>query len=451
LWHIQHHSEKNDDQYSFGITIDQALSREAAQWSQAQHRQFLGQPMATGPTASNNSSDVAFTAAITAFREQINVLQDHRINNSASTISKSTNTFEALPATTKRLLLHATALTAAGAAPKEPTPAYQEILDYKNVSFVRDHLHHYLRREPQNLDVYLPNSICVALRTASFVSENTDRPGLFSLFSCFRQIQHHSDLSQTELAQMNLKAHETTTGLTDKDIAKLVKGYHHSPVDFVELSTLLQNFHGVTSFVFHAASLVSQCLVGWVRFLGRGSLQPQLRSLTQLDPKLPAKVGWHIERRLQRYLNSCAEQSCLNDVDTSLLSFTSLRLCLEEGRDFGLTLCDALDQKFAPPPPPVTPSPPPNRERPRPRTLPDPRQLGNQVSNSKPIYRFDQAKDDWLTFVQHMGSCPSPGACLRYHLKGNCFDDCSRASSHHPITQPDEVTGMKSWVSECKA
>jgi hypothetical protein len=310
------------------------------------------------------------------------------------------------------------------------------------------------------------------IKTGIFGSENISWPGIFSLFLCFRQHKDHTDLSQSELAQLHLKAHETTTGLSNKYIAKLVKAYHHAPLDFPKLHILLVlNFDGICTILFGTSAHINDALTGWTKFPDKGSIQPLLPVLNDQDPLLAAKVGWFIEQQcIQCYLNSFTEVAVLRDVNTHLLEFLNLQLCLEEGGDFSLPICDFLPNKFNAnhlPPPAGTPHLPPSQLHPAPWHTPQKPPRGSQdkhcqqkpppgenyVTNNNPIYHFDQQWEHWpTTFLdKNLDTCPVIGFYLKFHMKGWCFANCICLELHQSNFVASLMATIHTWITKCRA
>ncbi len=76
----------------------------------------------------------------------------------------------------------------------------------------------------------IASGVCAAIRTGTFTSGATDRPGAYSLFCCGPQAikaatsgGKEADKQTNSLIQMQLKTTDTTTGLSDKDIKNITK------------------------------------------------------------------------------------------------------------------------------------------------------------------------------------------------------------------------------------
>jgi hypothetical protein len=118
--------------------------------------------------------------------------------------------------------------------------------------------------------------LCAAIRTASFVSDVSDRSGAFSLFFCGPQVLDQSTAGSREsynytnnLVQMQLKTTDTTTGFSDKDIKTMTKLSFTAPRDFHELARLVENMAGITEILFGARSPLTDMLYKWGHFLTR--------------------------------------------------------------------------------------------------------------------------------------------------------------------------------------
>jgi hypothetical protein len=214
-----------------------------------------------------------------------------------------------------------------------------EALALTNVAFMQNHIHNFLRHS-KNLDVQIASGVCAAIRTGTFTSGATDRPGAFSLFCCGPQVIEvassggkEADEQTNSLIQMQLKTTDTTTGLSDKDIKNITKFGFTIPRDFYELARLVQNMAGVTELLFGFNANLTVMLDNWNHFLTRapGTTIPTLRQLAQADPSAACQLGWFIDRRMQQFLVLCASGRHEDVINSTLLDFSATRQQLEDG------------------------------------------------------------------------------------------------------------------------
>jgi hypothetical protein len=91
---------------------------------------------------------------------------------------------------------------------------------------------------------------------------------------------------------MQLKVADSTTGLSDKDIKKLMLVRHVVPCNFCALAELFANMVGVMELIFGSTAHVTMMLSLWVHFLTRtgGATVANLRRLAFQDVTAPSRL-----------------------------------------------------------------------------------------------------------------------------------------------------------------
>jgi hypothetical protein len=124
-----------------------------------------------------------------------------------------------------------------GEKPSAPVSSFVELLALSNVAYVQNHIQNFLQNT-KGRDAFISMGLCATIRTASFISDASDRPGAFSLFCCGPQVLDRSTAGYREsynytnnLVQMQLKTKDTTTGFSDKDIMTMTKLSFTAPRD----------------------------------------------------------------------------------------------------------------------------------------------------------------------------------------------------------------------------
>ena len=251
----------------FGVSNRIAPNKRMDAWTQSTHRLHLAVKarsiLGTGAAAGTA------TGAEDAIRNLSTILAQQAANIPAAPQSVR-SVFDNFPPQTKQLILFAFEADPDGRVPTRPVETFVEILSLNNVAFVQNHMNHFLRHT-KGLDAQIPSGLCVAIRTGSFTSGATDRPGAFSLFCCGPQAIETTGLGgrdaneqASSLMQMQLKTTDTTTGLSDKDIKSISKYSFTIPHDFFELARLLQNMAGVVELLFGFESLLAAMLSDWL-------------------------------------------------------------------------------------------------------------------------------------------------------------------------------------------
>ena len=120
-----------------------------------------------------------------------------------------------------------------------------------------------------------------------------------------------------------------------------------APRDFHELARLVENMAGITEILFGRRSPLTDMLYEWRHFLtlSVGSTLATLRQLAHTDGTAACRLGWFIDRRTQQYLVLCAGVEHEDEINPSLLDFSTVRHQLEYGA-FVFPACDFLRDKL---------------------------------------------------------------------------------------------------------
>ena len=341
-------------------SVHMSMSPQASDWAQLQHARCIAQPMLPG-AHQPGLSNAAVANQLGNVALGINRTNDDRAASeflASQQTSTARSGFDSFPMLTQRLILHASARLDCGSTRTAPVASYEELLGFANTAFVRTHMHTYLRGDAHNCDIFISQGLCAAVKTASFFSNFSMRPGPFSLFSCITEPTKKSDLArEDDFLRMKLKLQDSLEGLSDKDIRGLTKVFHVAPATFVNLRSYLANFSGICTMVFGATSSIVTAIKQWSTFLATGGLQPRLRRLVEKDRALPTKIGWLIECRIQQFLQHCAISTNAADADAGLhlLAFATFQNMIKDGITIGLPSCDALAPALSVPPSAVSP------------------------------------------------------------------------------------------------
>jgi hypothetical protein len=340
-----------------------------------------------------------------------------------------------------------------GEKPSAPVSSFAELLALSNVAYVQNHIQNFLRNT-KGRDALIPMGLCTAIRTVSFISDVSDRPGAFSLFCCGPQVLDRSTAGSREsydytnsLVQMQLKTTDTTTGFSEKDIKTMTKLSFTAPRDFHELARLVENMAGITELLFGARSPFTDMLYEWGHSLTRavGSTLATLRQLAHTDFTAACRLGWFIDRQMQQYLVLCAGVNHKEEINPSLLDFRAVRQQLEDGA-FVFPTCDFLRDKLGrgaeQKPGAMTVTPSGSTSRTNRRTPP----ADKIINPQKDLFPKDQ-NDNWQVFLDHVRTGPMPNMCCRWHLNGKCRSSCFLRDSHVTLTT-EQVASVKEWIKQ---
>ena len=437
----------------FGVENRSARHLRMDEWTQAIHRRYLavrarsiiGADATTG--SSSGTEDVI---------RNLSSILERQVAAVGASPQPERSPFDSFPPTTRQLVLFASELTPDGMVPTRPTRSFLEVLALTNVAFMQNHMHNFLRHS-KSLDVQIASGVCAAIRTGTFTSGATDRPGAFSLFCCGPQVieaatSDGKDANEqtNSLIQMQLKTTDTTTGLSDKDIKNIAKFGFTIPRDFFELARLMQNMAGVTELLFGFNARLTVMLDNWHQFLTRapGSTIPTLRQLAQAEPSAACQLGWFIDRRMQQFLVLCASGRHDDVINSTLLDFGTTRQQLEDGA-FEYKLSEYLRDRVgrrgtAAPAAAAASSGSATRAATRASKSAD-----ATINPQKGVFETT-SNDTWQVFIDHAGSAPIPNMCCRWHLNGKCVKNCFNAASHIQLDDT-QIDAVKAWIEKCRA
>jgi hypothetical protein len=203
----------------FGVSNRTARHLRMDKWTQEVHRRHLA-VRARSILGGEAATRIGWGTE-DAIRNLSSILERQVATGGASP-QPERSPFDYFPPTTLQLVLFASEPMPDGTAPTKPITTFVEVLALSNVAFMQNHMHNFLRHS-KHLDVQIASGVCAAIRTGTFTSGATDRPGAFSLFCCGPQAIEaatsggkEADEQTNSLIQMQLKTTDTTTGLSDK-------------------------------------------------------------------------------------------------------------------------------------------------------------------------------------------------------------------------------------------
>jgi hypothetical protein len=255
----------------YGVGTAPPYCRRSAEWTRATHEKFLAVESRSLLKTDNHPSTPGRSDEV--FRNLSTILE--RQATVATTPPPSKTGFDSFPPATKKMTLFTSERGTDGEKPSAPVSSFAELLALSNVAYVQNHIQNFLLNT-KGRDAFIPMGLCAAIRTASFISDASDRPGAFSLFCCGPQVLDRSTAGNREsydytnnLVQMQLKTTDTTTGFSDKDIKTMTKLSFTAPRDFHKLARLVENMAGITEILFGARSPLTDMLYDWRHFLTR--------------------------------------------------------------------------------------------------------------------------------------------------------------------------------------
>ena len=446
--------KRTTDTTIFGVKITDACHRRADDWAKETHLKFLA--VRARSLISADEQPATPRGADEVIRNLTSLLERQASAITSVTPPAAKTGFDSFPPSTKQMILFVSERDVGGNVPSHPVRSFADILALSNVAYVQNHVHNFLRNT-KGRDVLLPTGFCAAIKTASFVSDVSDRPGAFSLFCCGPQALERTTTGNREAAdyansmvQMQLKTTDTTTGLSEKDIKTMTKLSYTIPHDFHELARLVENMAGVTELIFGAFSPLTGMLEEWSRFLTKtvGSTLATLRRLAHTDKTAACRLGWFIDRRMQQYLVLCAGVENEHEINPALLEFRTTRQQLEDGA-FVYPACDFLQDRLGRGASTAKSEPNNNASTTSAGARPARRPPADEVINPQSGTFSTDADDNWQVFINQAKSGPIPNMCCRWHLNGKCVKSCYYSASHIEL-KPEQIESVRAWIEQCR-
>lgn len=333
----------------------------------------------------------------------------------------------------------------------DPVDTYNAILECPTASVAEIQLQHVLKNQLRAV-FYVPPVLATAIRNGQLLRVDDDTPGAFSVFSCSR---HPPTDSRDVLKRQIAESHK---GLTKEMIDQITKLQHQVPTSGEEFGFFLRHFDAVLQVVLGRLSPARLAVRAWIHHFDR--YRPNYDSQARRRTDFWTAVLAHIDHTIQRHLRNCFDAGeqlnprrinpdILDDLHDSrelILSDTPVPWYVPESLQ-GL-LPRTAQQKHARAPKTdgddssVESHKPKNKRRKKPKKL--------DVQNDA----FPQIKPPSPTQINNAfrnnGDCPlksdNQTMCLRYHLRGTCTSECTRTSSHRPLTGP-ELKELQDWLN----
>jgi hypothetical protein len=187
------------------------------------------------------------------------------------------------------------------------------------------------------------------------------------------------------------------------------------------LKTLATYFFGHRSFISQGLTkLVHQCLDN----------KQLLRTKLYMDEQFIAKFIYAIDDRIYQWLRQCSTADAVTDTDLELVEFNSL---------FKDILLSRFDIRLPPNINKIKKTQHDEEDGQNKKTKITAVMVRNGAINKEWKLRNNERWDTVFRSKSHTGPLLSMGSkpCLKYHVKGFCFDDCTLLQSHTKLNEAD--------------
>ena len=221
--------------------------------------------------------------------------------------------------------------------------------------------------------------------------------------------------------------------MTEASLQKLTKSQVSFPKDIEELTHRLQGFHILASFFFKKNGFLAQGLKKVVNFILDNKIM--LKTRIYLDEYFIPKFLCSIDERVYYWLKQCSTKASIIDTDLTLIEFTSLLNDVQLNR-FTYLLPPRIAKLTS-----EQEGDDINKPKKREKTGNTPVMVRNHDMDSDWKLRSNET---WNTIFRNKSiNGPTLSAnckpCLKYHVKGVCYEDCAHKESHCKLIGDDKA------------
>jgi hypothetical protein len=234
--------------------------------------------------------------------------------------------------------------------------------------------------------------------------------------------------------------YSTKFEMSTSSLQKLTKTQILYPTDVENTIERLRALTALATFFFSERSYPSQGLTNLVhKCMDHKSL---LRTQAFLDPEFIAKLLCAVDDRIHQWLRQCCNAKLVEETSLHLMDYSSL---------FDDILLNRFNYRL-----------PPKIRRVQKRATENPFNQGDkrvkqteQDRNMNPVQEWKlRHSEKWDTVFRakaHEGPILSTGTklCLKYHVKGLCYSDCSMLASHKELS-PEDSKQAEAFIKQLR-
>lgn len=332
--------------------------------------------------------------------------------------------------------------------------------NHENVGMAQYDLVHQFK-EMRAQDVTFATGTTNALYIGQFLWSDPSTPSNFTMFA-FREQEPNTDSRQEDFMVCHLIREEGQKKSVDEIKASL-KQTVHIPSDVNGLGIQIQLFEKASRIFFGDDSVLTENLNQLHLEIARN--KTSFKSEIAVDEFFVAKFMFAVDRRVQRWLKSCEKAvNSRNEVNDSILDFDDVIEHVLNGT-FSITLppafskvkADTSEIKDADGKHKGGEGGEEGKGRKK-RKSEDGK--GNAVKNSTQPDEFKLTSgENWKEQFAGILTTDRPAwnekvrMCARWHIKGDCYDNCSRKDSHVPNDKipDDKRAAMTEFIAKCRA
>lgn len=369
---------------------------------------------AMGDTLKRPFEVLATSASTTAdFVEKLTQLQKQSND-------KTTKSFKKIPTKYQNMILIAT--STGEATNVDYDQAAVEFFKTTNVLHAQVLLNSEM--EGAKIDCTISPAMATTLSHGGFLWSNPLTPSGFAASNIISEGIFRTDT----LYEGMVLDYSTKHDMTAASLAKLTKTQVMFPNNIETTIERIQAIKTLSIYFFGLRSFLSQGLTQLInKCLDNKQL---LRTKLYMDDQFIAKLIYAIDDRIYQWLKQCSTADAVTDTDLELVDFSSL---------FRDILLSRFDIKL---PPNISKVKNPKQDD-KDSTIKKPKANPVMVRNGSIVREWKLRNDEkWDTVFRsksHTGPMLSIGSkpCLKYQVKGFCFDDCTLLPSHTKLNEAD--------------
>lgn len=301
-----------------------------------------------------------------------------------------------------------------------------------------------------------------ALYLGEFLYADSSSPSNFTVFAFFEQEPNAKSMKEDYLICHLIQEQGQKKSIDE--IKASLKQTVHVPKDFNSMGNQLQIFAAASSIFFGKESMLTESLDQLVLLVGRN--KKNLRDQIAIDEFFAAKFMLAVDRRVQRWLKMC--ENCTmtrKSVNDKVIDFEDLLEQVLNG-SFTMNLPPSFkivqagtdapnDAKQAV----ARGAKEEGKGEGRGKKRKGDNGNGNLVKNPAPDEDLAvKAGESWAEIFSKQLPKERPSwdgkinMCARWHIKGDCFDDCSRKESHvgKDKIPADKKASFLTYMAKCR-
>ena len=282
--------------------------------------------------------------------------------------------------------------------------------------------------EAESIDCSVSPALTSSLLLGSFLWKDSISPSGFAS----AVLSSESFIRSDTLHEGMILDYATKFDMSETSLTKLTKTQVVFPLDIEELTHRIRGFYVLSCCFFKKTGFISQGLKKLVNFCMDN--KTVLRTRVYMDEKFIAKFICAIDDRIHQWLRQCSLSNSVTDTDISLVEFSSLISDVQLNR-FQYILPPSVTKIVS------SESRNQSLDKNSKRQKPPPSMIKNQNMNEDWKLRNTE---NWSTVFRNKtigGPMLSKECrpCLKYHVKGICYDDCMQKASHCVLIEHDKI------------